>query len=295
MPVCLPAMKPKHDYLICVDSDGCVFDSMELKHKECFCPATVNVWSLQNVSRFAREAAEFVNLYSRTRGINRFPALVRTLKLTAQRPEVLKRGYVLPDLKPLEDWIAFTPSLSGAALEALVGKSADPDPALLRALQWSHEVDQNVARIVHGMRPFPYVKEALERLRTFADIVVVSVTPHETLLREWADCGLDGYVSAIAGQEMGTKAQCIRQAMQGRYRPDHVLKIGDAPGDYAAAKANGVLFNPILAGEETACWQRILDESAARFQYGSYRGAYMQGLTEAFSASLLENPPWEKG
>ena len=65
-------MNRKHDFLICVDSDGCVFDNMELKHKECFCPATVNRWNLQSVSRYAREAAEFVNLYSTTRGANRF-------------------------------------------------------------------------------------------------------------------------------------------------------------------------------------------------------------------------------
>ena len=78
-------MKPTKNFLVCVDSDGCVFDNMELKHKECFCPATVNVWGLQSVSRYAREAAEFVNLYSKTRGANRFPALIRTLELLAER------------------------------------------------------------------------------------------------------------------------------------------------------------------------------------------------------------------
>lgn len=43
----LEDMEKHHDFLVCVDSDGCVFDNMELKHKECFCPATVNVWGLQ--------------------------------------------------------------------------------------------------------------------------------------------------------------------------------------------------------------------------------------------------------
>ena len=52
----------KHDYLVCVDSDGCLLDNMELKHKECFCPATVNIWNLQAVSKYARQCAEFVNL-----------------------------------------------------------------------------------------------------------------------------------------------------------------------------------------------------------------------------------------
>ena len=35
---------PKHSFLVCIDSDGCAFDVMEVKHKECFCPATVNDW-----------------------------------------------------------------------------------------------------------------------------------------------------------------------------------------------------------------------------------------------------------
>ena len=46
---------------------------MELKHKECFIPNTINYWGLQGVSKYAREAAEFVNLYSKSRGVNRFP------------------------------------------------------------------------------------------------------------------------------------------------------------------------------------------------------------------------------
>ena len=96
------------EYLVCVDSDGCVFDNMELKHKECVCPATVNVWGLQSVSRYARESAEFVNLYSKSRGANRFPALVRTLELLGARKEAQERGYVCPDLTPLKKWIEET-------------------------------------------------------------------------------------------------------------------------------------------------------------------------------------------
>lgn len=67
---------PKHAYLVGIDSDGCAFDTMELKHKECFIPNTIHYWGLQGVSKYAREAAEFVNLYSKSRGVNRFPALV---------------------------------------------------------------------------------------------------------------------------------------------------------------------------------------------------------------------------
>lgn len=82
----------KHDFLVCIDSDGCAFDTMEIKHKECFCPATIDNWDLQPVSSLAREAWEFVNLYSVTRGCSRFHAIIRVLDLLAERAEVRARG-----------------------------------------------------------------------------------------------------------------------------------------------------------------------------------------------------------
>ena len=34
----LADMQPHHPFFVGIDSDGCAFDSMEIKHKECFCP-----------------------------------------------------------------------------------------------------------------------------------------------------------------------------------------------------------------------------------------------------------------
>ena len=82
--------QPQHEYFIGIDSDGCAFDTMEIKHKECFCPNIINYWDLQAVSKYAREAAEFVNLYSKWRGINRWPALVKVFDLLVERKEVIQ-------------------------------------------------------------------------------------------------------------------------------------------------------------------------------------------------------------
>ena len=51
-------------FLVCIDSDGCAFDTMEIKHKECFCPSYINYFGLQAVSKYARDAWDFANLYS---------------------------------------------------------------------------------------------------------------------------------------------------------------------------------------------------------------------------------------
>ena len=81
----LKDFKPTKEFFVGIDSDGCIFDSMEIKHKECFAPMFIKHFTLQAVSRYAREVWEFVNLYSKTRGANRFPALVRASK---SNPEV---------------------------------------------------------------------------------------------------------------------------------------------------------------------------------------------------------------
>ena len=54
----LVAFKPEHSFFVGIDSDGCAFDAMELKQKECFIPSTIRVWGLQPISKYAREAAE---------------------------------------------------------------------------------------------------------------------------------------------------------------------------------------------------------------------------------------------
>src|SRR3979411_733613 len=97
---------PKHKFLVGIDSDGCAFDTMELKHKECFIPNIINSYNLQGVSKYAREAAEFVTLYSKSRGINRFPALIEALEWLEKRPEVAARNFKVTIPQGLVAWIA---------------------------------------------------------------------------------------------------------------------------------------------------------------------------------------------
>lgn len=284
--------KKTKDFLVCVDSDGCLLDNMELKHKECFCPATINWWNLQSVSRYARQCAEFVNLYSRSRGFNRFPALIRTLELTYSRPEVKERGLVMPDLSALKKWIKETPVLGAAALEEYYNSHENLDPVLIQAANWSREVDSNIRHIVRNIGPFPYVKEALGYLKGFADIVVVSATPSEALERELNACGITPLVSFIAGQDCGTKSRNIHDAMEAGFDADHVLKIGDAPSDYMAAQENGVLFYPIVTGRESESWKNLRFAFADTFKEGKYKGRQMQERLAEFLSVLAEEPSW---
>ncbi|HEY5583968.1 MAG TPA: HAD family hydrolase [Ruminiclostridium sp.] len=285
-------LKKEKDFLVCIDSDGCAFDAMEIKHKECFTPTTIREWGLQAISKYAREAAEFVNLYSQWRGANRFPALIKVIDLLGERDEIIKRGFKLPDIKALRKWVETEPNLSNPLLEKAVNETNDP--VLARTLKWSKAVNATIDDMVHGVPPFPYVSESLEKVSKYADAIVVSATPTSALNREWAEHGIDKYVKVIAGQEMGTKKDHIRIAKAGRYVETHVLKIGDALGDYNAAKANNVLFYPINPGNEDASWQKFYEEAFDKFIEGTYQGAYEEELIEDFKKLLPSTPPWKR-
>src|SRR5437016_1003555 len=102
----LKSFTASHRFFAGIDSDGCVFDTMEIKHTESFSPNTIKHWNLQSVSKYVREAAEFVNLYSKDRGINRWPALINVFDLLRERPEVIARRVSIPEAKPVRDFIA---------------------------------------------------------------------------------------------------------------------------------------------------------------------------------------------
>ena len=284
-------IEPKHDYLVGIDSDGCAFDTMELKHKECFIPNTVNCWNLQGVSKYAREAAEFVNLYSKSRGINRFPALVETLQWLRKRPEVKARGVNIDIPQSLIDWIERETKLGNPALEKAVEETGDG--GLRRALQWSKAINASVADMVEGVPPFPFVRRCIQKLCETADVMVVSATPQEALRREWEEHDLAKLVVAICGQEAGTKAEHLQVAA--KYAPQHTLMVGDAPGDYQAAVANDALFFPVNPGAEEASWKRLYEEGIERFLAGTFTGKYQEKLLAEFDGYLPEKPPWESG
>ncbi len=288
----LKQFEPKHDFFVGVDSDGCVFDTMEVKHKECFIPNIIKHWKLQPVSKYTREAAEFVNLYSKWRGINRFPALVMAFDLLRERPEVQRRKVEIPMANSIRKFIDSGVPLGNPSLKEAVEKTQDPE--LVQALAWSEAVNATIADLVEGVPPFPYVRESLEKLSNRADIICVSATPGEALTREWKEHDIAKYAAVIAGQEMGKKAAHISLATKGEYESSRILMIGDAPGDMKAARANDALFFPVNPGHEEESWQLFCEEAADRFLGGEYAGDFEAKLIADFEKLLPEIPRWKR-
>ncbi len=284
----LENFQPRHASFVGIDSDGCVFPTMEIKQKQCFHKLIIAHWGLEKIEKYVRETAEFVNLYSRHRGQNRFPCLLLTMELLRERPEASAAGVSLPDLTSLKRFIDSGVPLSNGELEKAA--AATGDPGLARVLAWSLAVNAEIARTVKNVAPFPWARESLEKIQGHSDAICVSQTPTEALVREWEENGLLEYAAIIAGQELGTKAEHLQMAAGGRYPPDKVLMIGDAPGDYRAAQAVQACFYPINPGGEAASWQRFHNEAYDKFLAGEYLGAYADRLIAEFERLLPDTP-----
>ena len=294
----LKEFKGKYDFFVGIDSDGCVFDTMGIKQRECFCPWMIAYFGLQPVALAGRECKEFADLFSKTRGANRHKTIKRILtELLPGHPMVKARDFKVPQFTYYCAWVDDANSvLSNAGLkqaaEAAGGEEARKE--LERALEWSERVNATIKDIVTDMPPFPYVRQSLEKISACADAIVVSQTPCEALTREWQEHDVAKYVQIIAGQEMGTKTEHLRLAAKGNYEPKRILMIGDAPGDMKAAKANDALFYPINPGDEEKSWQRFAEEGFDKFIDGQYAGKYEENLIAEFDSHLPENPPWQK-
>lgn len=283
--------QPTKDFFVGIDSDGCAMDAMDIKHQECFTPAYIKVWDLQPVSTLARQTALFVNLGSITRGLNRWLALRQLLDLLRDRVEVAERGVTIPEYPELTAFIESDYPLSDKGVAAFA--AANPSPTADRMIAWGNEVNARIADMVHGCGPFPGVREAMAAMYDEVDEMTVSATPLEALKREWTEHGIAQYMHVIAGQEMGSKAEHVQYAAKGKYADDHIMLIGDAPGDRDAAAKVGVQYYPILPGKEKESWLRFKDEALPRFLAGTFAGEYQHQLIDEFNAMLPAEVPWE--
>jgi phosphoglycolate phosphatase-like HAD superfamily hydrolase len=296
-PQVLKDFQPTTEFFIGIDSDGCAFDTMGIKQRECFCPWMIGCFGLQPVAQAARECKEFADLFSKTRGANRHVTLKRILaELLPAHPMVKSRKFEVPQFPYYFAWVDDPNSvLSNDGLKRAIAKAGGQAKKELEiALVWSERVNRAVTEIVKGIPPFPFVREGLQKMQSKADVVVVSATPGETLAREWSEHDLAQYVAVIAGQEMGTKAQQLQLATKGRYQENRVLMVGDAPDDLRAAKVNNALFYPVNPGDEDVSWRRFHNEAIDRFFRGQYAGAYEKKLIEEFDRRLPEKPMWSK-
>ncbi len=275
----LSEFKKKKDFLVCVDSDGCAMDTMDIKHIRCFGPCMVAEWGLEEWKDEILSRWNDINLYTMTRGINRYKGL--SIALT----EINEKYTAIKALDTLTHWVEESPELSNGALEKAI--AANDSISLKKALSWSKAVNASINQLPDEEKlPFEGVKEALAFAHEKVDVAIVSSANLDAVLEEWERYGLLDHTDIVLAQDSGSKTFCIGELLKAGYARDHVLMCGDAPGDLDAAKKNGVFYYPILVRHEAESWQEFMDKAVSKLLDGSYGGAYQQEKIDAFLNNL---------
>ena len=270
----------RKDYLICVDSDGCAMDTMDIKHFRCFGPCMVTEWDLEEWKNPILDRWNEVNLYTMTRGINRFKGLAMALA------EINEKYRSIEDLDTLCRWVETSPALSNDALQQAI--AANPgSTSLPKALNWSVAVNKAIQALPESeIKPFALAREALAFAHEKADVAIVSSANLGAVLEEWEKHELLPHTDIVLAQNVGSKAYCIAELLKKGYDPDKVLMCGDAPGDLQAAEKNGVFYFPILVRKEKASWEEFMEKGFSHLLNGTYEGAYQNEKTTAFLQNL---------
>lgn len=276
----LQKFKKSKEFLVCIDSDGCAIDSMNIKHINCFGPRMVDEWELHEWSSEILASWNRVNLFSLTRGINRFKGLLLALR------EINERYVKIDGLSELAEWVETTNELSNNSLRGAI--EANPDGVCLKkALSWSNSVNESIKKLPEeDVIPFEMVKEALMLAHERADVAIVSSANLGAIMDEWERHELLPHVDLVLAQDAGTKAHCIKELLKKGYDPLKVVMCGDAPGDMDAARVNGVFYYPIKVNLEKESWSEFINVGFGKLLDGSYGGDYQSQKNDEFINNL---------
>ena len=267
------------DFLICIDSDGCAIDTMDIKHIKCFGPCMVTEWNLEEWKEPILERWNEVNLYTLTRGINRFKGLAVALI------EINEKYITIEGLDEFVRWTEETKELSNESLEVEIEKTNNI--CLKKALEWSKSVNKSIDLLSDDEKcPFEGVKEAIILAKKVADIAIVSSANEKAVLDEWNKHGLLENVYIVLTQNIGSKSYCINKLIAKGYSRNNVLMVGDALGDLKAAEENEALYYPIMVRKEKESWSRFSKEALERFTSNSYYGEYQEKVIAEFKENL---------
>ena len=276
------SFEKKHEYLVCVDSDGCVMDTMNCKHFNCFGPCMVTEWGLEEWKDEILARWNVINLFSMTRGINRFKGLAMALG------EIDKQYKPIPGVAALQHWADTAPALSNDGVIKAAEEATDPEAKAIfaKALAWSKAVNAAIVELPEELKvPYDGAKEGLAAAHEFADVAMVSSANRDAVEEEWGKFGLLQHTDIVLAQDVGSKAACIAAMLKFGYDPDKVLMLGDAPGDCDAAEKNGVHYYPILVNHEKASWDEAVAVAFGKLQAGEY-AAYGADKKQQFLHNL---------
>lgn len=268
------------DFLVCFDSDGCVMDTMTSKHKYCFGPRMISEWDLERWHDSLLHRWCEINLYSSTRGINRFRGLAIMLR-------EINDGYSRIDgLEDLIDWVEGGEELSNGALKAEIARKPD-SKILKKTLSWSIAANKDASELpMENKLPFPCAREAVEISHYHANVALLSSADPSALSEEWENQDMAQLVDVMLSQKDGKKEKCLKRLIKKGYSHDRVIMCGDSPGDLAAAEATGVFFFPIIFNKEEKSWDEFIFEGLPKLISFGYGGEYQEKKIREFKENM---------
>lgn len=252
---------------------------MDVKHIKCFGPCMVKEWELEDWEKDILARWNEINLYTLTRGINRFKGLALTLS------EVNERYIKIAGLDGFIRWTEDTKELSNESLSKEIQKT--DNVCMKKALVWSKAVNKSIDALSDNEKcVFDGVRDAILEAKKNADIAIVSSANEKAVLDEWKSHCLLDHVDIVLTQNVGSKTYCLEKLIHKGYKKENILMIGDAPGDLEAAQVNGVLFYPILVKKEAQSWKQFKEQGIKMFNENKYIGNYQLNLIDDFKKNL---------
>ncbi len=266
---------------------------MELKHKDCFIGSLIRVFSLASIAHEVHEVWNYVNIYSGTRGTNRFKALLHTFEYLRKLERVQSLNINIPFMQDLSNWVKNTSILSNDNLIKLIVQVPEKNKKdLNNVLKWSEDVNQIIKSTVFKLPPMPGAVKTIKKLKSKVDFMVISNTPLKALNREWTQNNIYSDMENIGGQETGNKTEMLLAATKGKYEKNKILIIGDSPGDLKAAKNIKALFFPIIPLDEDGSWETFIKEGYKFFLNGNYLRRFQDDQIKKFELTLSKKPSW---
>ena len=100
----------RREFLACIDSDGCVMDTVRVKHMDVLCPELIRTFALEAYADLVTDAWAEINLHSITRGISRFESVVLIFD------RLKNHGVEVPGSEEIAAWVSTASGLSTATL-----------------------------------------------------------------------------------------------------------------------------------------------------------------------------------
>jgi phosphoglycolate phosphatase-like HAD superfamily hydrolase len=227
----------------------------------------VTEWELEAWKEEILDRWNVINLFSMTRGINRFKGLAMALG------EINDKYKPITGVAALQHWTDTAPALSNDGVIKAAEEATDPEAKAIfqKALAWSKAVNAAIVKLPEELKvPYHGAKEGLAAAHGFADVAMVSSANRDAVEEEWGKFGLLEHTDIVLAQDVGSKAACIAQMLRFGYELDKVLMIGDAPGDCDAAEKNGVYYYPILVNREKESWDEACSRAFDLLRSGNY-------------------------